>query len=156
MIKESRASSFVSHWQGSLQQQQAGTCKLHYIDVCVTYVFNHYRHCQHPHFILMSCVVDNIIKIWRLYPYAQESLAPLMSFYCAHTPIHMTVLRSKLAVAFQEPTSATYSIVMYNLSGKGSIFLCISASGQLAHNLKNSGVREKVWGKLHYRADKNI
>ena len=61
---------------------------------------------------------DNIIKVWRLYPYAQESLAPLMSFYCAHTPIHMTVLRDKLAVAFQEHASATYTVVMYNLKGK--------------------------------------
>ena len=63
-------------------------------------------------------VADNIIKVWRLYPYAQESLAPLLSFYCAHTPLYMTVLRDKLAVAFQEHTTATYSIVMYNLQTK--------------------------------------
>ena len=41
-----------------------------------------------------------------------------MAFYCAHTPIYMTVLRHKLAVAFQEHTSATYSVVMYNVRGK--------------------------------------
>ena len=64
---------------------------------------------------------DNIIKVWRLYPYAQESLAPLMSFYCAHTPVYMTVLRHKLGVAFQEPASATYSVVMYNIRGKSEL-----------------------------------
>ena len=63
-------------------------------------------------------VADNIIKIWRLYPYAQESLAPLMSFYCAHTPVNMTVMKGKLAVAFQEHKTATYSVVMYNLDKK--------------------------------------
>ena len=67
---------------------------------------------------LVSAGLDNIIKVWRLYPYAQESLAPLLSFYCAHTPIQMTVMKSKLMVAFQEHISATYSIVMYNLQEK--------------------------------------
>ncbi|XP_074656785.1 WD repeat-containing protein 97-like [Tubulanus polymorphus] len=67
---------------------------------------------------LISAGKDNIIKIWRLYPYAQEALAPLMSFFCAHTPIQMTVLKEKLLVAFQEHSSATYSVVMYNLNTK--------------------------------------
>ena len=67
---------------------------------------------------LVSAGLDNIIKVWRLYPYAVESLAPLTSFYCAYTPIHMTVMKSKLIVAFQEHVSATYSIVMYNLKEK--------------------------------------
>jgi len=60
-----------------------------------------------------------VIKIWRLFPYAQESLAPLMSFYCAHLPIYMSVMKKKLAVAFQEHITATYSVVLYNISDKG-------------------------------------
>lgn len=65
-------------------------------------------------FVIFHCL-DNIIKIWRLYPYAQESLAPLTSLYCAHTPVFMSIMRNKLNVAFQEHTNATYSVVMYNL-----------------------------------------
>ncbi|ELT93743.1 hypothetical protein CAPTEDRAFT_227356 [Capitella teleta] len=64
---------------------------------------------------------DNIIKIWRLYPYAQESLALLMSFYCAHTPLHMSILKNNLAVAFQEHSSATYSVVMYNMNTRNRL-----------------------------------
>ncbi|CAH1779292.1 unnamed protein product [Owenia fusiformis] len=67
---------------------------------------------------LISAGKDNIIKVWRLYPYAEEALAPLMSFYCAHTPIHMTIMKTKLFVAFQEHATATYSVVLYNLTNK--------------------------------------
>ncbi|XP_022106675.1 WD repeat-containing protein 97-like isoform X2 [Acanthaster planci] len=61
---------------------------------------------------------DNVIKVWRVFPFAEESLAPLMSFYCAHTPLHMSVMRTTLCVAFQDESSATYSIVHYNLQNK--------------------------------------
>ena len=61
---------------------------------------------------------DNVIKVWRVFPFAEEALAPLMSFYCAHTPLHMTVMKTILCVAFQDPSSATYSIVHYNLNNK--------------------------------------
>ncbi|ESO96594.1 hypothetical protein LOTGIDRAFT_239301 [Lottia gigantea] len=67
---------------------------------------------------LISAGMDNVIKIWRLYPFAEEALAPLMSFYCAHTPAHMTTLRNSLCVAFQDPTTATFSTVLYNLNDK--------------------------------------
>lgn len=67
---------------------------------------------------VFNSVTDNVIKIWRVFPFAEEALAPLMSFYCAHTPLHMTVMRTVLCVAFQDPSSATYSIVHYNLNNK--------------------------------------
>ncbi|CAD5122796.1 DgyrCDS11202 [Dimorphilus gyrociliatus] len=67
---------------------------------------------------VISAGLDNIIKVWRVFPYSMESLAPLISFYCAHTPVHMSVMRGKLSVAFQEHASATYSIVLYNLQDK--------------------------------------
>lgn len=66
----------------------------------------------------MQPVADNIIKVWRLYPYCQEALAPLMSFYCGHTPVHMSVMRTRLAVAFQEHSVATYTTVIYDLTDK--------------------------------------
>ena len=60
-------------------------------------------------------ILDNVIKVWRVYPFVQEALAPLMSFFCAHLPLHMTMIKTHLCVAFQDHATATYSIVMYNL-----------------------------------------
>ena len=60
-------------------------------------------------------ISDNVIKVWRVYPFVQEALAPLMSFFCAHLPLHMTMIKTHLCVAFQDHATATYSIVMYNL-----------------------------------------
>ncbi|XP_064610519.1 uncharacterized protein LOC135474835 [Liolophura sinensis] len=67
---------------------------------------------------LISAGMDNIIKVWRLYPFAEEALAPLMSFYCGHTPSHMVMMKSALCVAFHDHSSATYSVVLYNLITK--------------------------------------
>ncbi|XP_071957525.1 WD repeat-containing protein 97-like isoform X2 [Antedon mediterranea] len=67
---------------------------------------------------LISAGLDNVIKVWRVFPFAEEALAPLMSFYCAHLPHHMTVMKSTLCVAFQDNSSATYSVVHYNLNNK--------------------------------------
>ncbi|KAK3741975.1 hypothetical protein RRG08_024721 [Elysia crispata] len=67
---------------------------------------------------LISAGMDNIIKVWRLYPFAQEALAPLMSFYCAHTPSFMTTIKSSMGVAFQDPSTATFSVVLYSLPDK--------------------------------------
>ncbi|GFN75135.1 WD repeat-containing protein kiaa1875-like isoform x3 [Plakobranchus ocellatus] len=67
---------------------------------------------------LVSAGMDNIIKVWRLYPFAQEALAPLMSFYCAHTPSFMTTIKSSMGVAFQDPSTATFSVVLYSLPEK--------------------------------------
>ncbi|XP_048253419.1 WD repeat-containing protein 97-like isoform X2 [Haliotis rufescens] len=67
---------------------------------------------------VISAGMDNVIKVWRLYPFAEEALTPLMSFYCAHTPSFMTTIKTRLCVAFQDPSSATFSTVLYNLKDK--------------------------------------
>ncbi|XP_067652672.1 WD repeat-containing protein 97-like isoform X2 [Haliotis asinina] len=67
---------------------------------------------------VISAGMDNVIKVWRLYPFAQEALTPLMSFYCAHTPSFMTTIKTRLCVAFQDPSTATFSTVLYNLKDK--------------------------------------
>ena len=74
---------------------------------------------------LLMYLTDNIIKVWRLYPFAQEALAPLMSFYCAHTPSFMTTIKSSLGVAFQDPGTATFSVVLYSLPDKSRSFLLL-------------------------------
>lgn len=64
---------------------------------------------------------DNVIKVWRVYPFVQEALAPLMSFFCAHLPLHMTMIKTNLCVAFQDHATATYSVVMYNLRDRSKL-----------------------------------
>nr|XP_026692602.1 WD repeat-containing protein 97-like isoform X1 [Ciona intestinalis] len=67
---------------------------------------------------VISAGRDNIVKVWKMFPNANEPLSLMMSFYCAHTPCHMTIAASKLTVAFQQLATATYTIVMYDLDTK--------------------------------------
>ncbi|UJR35912.1 hypothetical protein I4U23_028653 [Adineta vaga] len=64
---------------------------------------------------LISCGVDLIIRIWRVFPYAMESLVVTRSIFCAIPPIHLTILRNSLAVAFRDETTITHSLMLYNL-----------------------------------------
>ncbi|OAF65056.1 hypothetical protein A3Q56_07233, partial [Intoshia linei] len=75
---------------------------------------------------LISAGLDNIIKVWRLYPYAEESLSPMTAFYCSHTPLYMSILRERLIVAIKHPPSARYTICMYTLDTKDRINHSIS------------------------------
>lgn len=72
--------------------------------------------------LVISAGKDNFIKVWRLYPFAQEALAPLMEpLFCAQTPIHMTMLKTNLCVALQQETTATYCVVIYNLKDRKTL-----------------------------------
>ncbi|XP_014774787.1 uncharacterized protein LOC106872345 isoform X2 [Octopus bimaculoides] len=64
---------------------------------------------------LISSGRDLVIKIWRFYAFAADCLIPLMSFYCSHTPIHMTVVQNFLVVAFKDYTMLNFSLVSYDL-----------------------------------------
>ena len=67
------------------------------------------------------CVADKVIRIWRVYAFAHETLSPLASFYCMQTPILMTVAKHRLTIALQDHSTATYSIVLYRLNTKGIV-----------------------------------
>ena len=91
-------------------------------------------------------IVDNFIKVWRLYPFAQEALAPLMEpLFCAQTPIHMTMLKTNLCVALQQETTATYCVVIYNLKdrSKSSIIsiLVLTVISQYSWNTLKSLIK---------------
>ncbi|XP_054840358.1 WD repeat-containing protein 97 [Eublepharis macularius] len=64
---------------------------------------------------IISAGTDLTVKMWRVFPYAEESLVPLLCFSCAVPAWHMCCLGETLAVAFQDPETVTYSIVYYNL-----------------------------------------
>ncbi|XP_026502623.1 WD repeat-containing protein 97, partial [Terrapene carolina triunguis] len=58
---------------------------------------------------------DRTVKVWRIFPYIDECLTLLRSFSCQHPVLHMCPLGSTLGTAIQDPESATYSIVQYDL-----------------------------------------
>ncbi|XP_074980955.1 WD repeat-containing protein 97 isoform X2 [Caretta caretta] len=66
-----------------------------------------------------SCIIsaggDCTVKVWRIFPYIDECLTLLLSFSCQHPVLHMCPLGSKLGTAIQDPETATYSIVQYDL-----------------------------------------
>lgn len=71
--------------------------------------------------------LDLIIRIWRVYPYAMESLAVVRTIFCALSPVHLAVVRNSLAVAFREDSTLTHSLMIYNLENNGeSIFARIT------------------------------
>lgn len=53
--------------------------------------------------------------MWRLFPYSEECLTPLLCFSCVTPALHMCSLDETLAVAFQDRETVTYRIVYYNL-----------------------------------------
>ncbi|XP_067872194.1 WD repeat-containing protein 97 isoform X2 [Heterodontus francisci] len=64
---------------------------------------------------LLSSGEDNTIKVWRVFPYAQESLSLLMNFYSAHCSTHLCVLKTMFVVALQNPMCAVHTIVLCDL-----------------------------------------
>ncbi|XP_067323305.1 WD repeat-containing protein 97 [Anolis sagrei] len=66
-----------------------------------------------------TCVIsagnDRTVKMWRLFPYTEECLVPLLSFSCGAPATHMCSFGPTLAVAFQDPQTVTHRIVYYNL-----------------------------------------
>ena len=73
----------------------------------------------------MFFVADHAIKIWRLFPFAEEALAPLMTLYCHETPRRLTVAHHKLCAAFHEPATASYNIVVFKTTQKSKCFIQI-------------------------------
>ncbi|KAM4029639.1 WD repeat-containing protein 97 isoform 1-T1 [Anomaloglossus baeobatrachus] len=65
---------------------------------------------------IISAGSDLTVKVWRLYPYSEESLSLCMTFYCAQSVRRMCYLQSQLFVAFHDDSSATYTIVQYCLT----------------------------------------
>ncbi|XP_078249229.1 WD repeat-containing protein 97 [Pogona vitticeps] len=64
---------------------------------------------------VISAGADLTVKMWRLFPYAEECLVPLLCFSCNSPATHMCSLGETLAVAFQDPETITHRIVYYSL-----------------------------------------
>ncbi|XP_035392583.1 WD repeat-containing protein 97 [Electrophorus electricus] len=64
---------------------------------------------------LLTTGEDDSVLVWRVFPYAQECVSLQASVFCAHTPVCEALLDSVLAICMQQPHSATYCLVQYNL-----------------------------------------
>lgn len=55
------------------------------------------------------------VKMWRVFPYAEESLSLLRTFSCCHPAAALCALGKRVTVAFEDPDSATYGLVQFGL-----------------------------------------
>ena len=59
--------------------------------------------------------------VWRVFPYAQDCLCLHLNLFCIQYPLHLALLGPLLALAFELPDSATYSLVQFNLPNKSRL-----------------------------------
>ncbi|KAI5929504.1 WD repeat-containing protein 97 [Manis javanica] len=58
---------------------------------------------------------DLTVKMWCVFPYAEESLSLLRTFSCCHPAMALCALGKRVTVGFEDPDSATYGLVQYGL-----------------------------------------
>uniref|UniRef100_A0A8C5V7D5 WD repeat domain 97 n=1 Tax=Microcebus murinus TaxID=30608 RepID=A0A8C5V7D5_MICMU len=64
---------------------------------------------------IVSSGGDLTVKMWRVFPYAEESLSLLRTFSCSHPIVTLCVLGKRVTVGFENPDSATYGLVQFDL-----------------------------------------
>lgn len=84
---------------------------------CYNFLFLYFA-CAPRILSICNLFSDHTIKIWRLFPFAEEALAPLMTLYCHETPRLLSVAHHKLCAAFHEPATASYNIVVFKTTQK--------------------------------------
>ncbi|KAG9274716.1 WD repeat-containing protein 97 [Astyanax mexicanus] len=65
---------------------------------------------------ILTAGEDRSVLVWRVFPHAQECVSLQVSVFCAHTPVCVAMLDSLLTICLQQPQSATYSLVQYDLN----------------------------------------
>uniref|UniRef100_A0A5F9DDI3 Uncharacterized protein n=1 Tax=Oryctolagus cuniculus TaxID=9986 RepID=A0A5F9DDI3_RABIT len=61
---------------------------------------------------------DLTVKMWRVFPYAEESLSLLRTFSCCHPGAWLCALGRRVTVGFEAPESATYGLVQFGLGSE--------------------------------------
>ncbi|XP_072806083.1 WD repeat-containing protein 97 isoform X2 [Vicugna pacos] len=64
---------------------------------------------------IVSSGGDLTVKMWRVFPYAEESLSLLRTFSCCHPAVVLCALGKHVTVGFEDPHSATYGLVQFGL-----------------------------------------
>ncbi|XP_051827283.1 WD repeat-containing protein 97 isoform X2 [Antechinus flavipes] len=66
---------------------------------------------------LVTAGTDKTVKMWQVFPYAEDSLTLLRTFFCYQSTVAVCPLGCRVTVAFEDPCSATYSLVQYGTAG---------------------------------------
>uniref|UniRef100_A0A8C6BV28 WD repeat domain 97 n=1 Tax=Monodon monoceros TaxID=40151 RepID=A0A8C6BV28_MONMO len=64
---------------------------------------------------IVSSGGDLTVKMWRVFPYAEESLSLLRTFSCCHPALVLCALGNRITVGFEDLNSATYGLVQFGL-----------------------------------------
>lgn len=56
-----------------------------------------------------------MVKVWRVFPYAEESLSLLCTFRSYHPAVALCILGRTIAVGFENLDSATFGLVHFSL-----------------------------------------
>uniref|UniRef100_A0A8C9KX22 WD repeat domain 97 n=1 Tax=Phocoena sinus TaxID=42100 RepID=A0A8C9KX22_PHOSS len=64
---------------------------------------------------IVSSGGDLTVKMWRVFPYAKESLSLLRTFSCCHPALVLCALGNRITVGFEDLNSATYGLVQFGL-----------------------------------------
>ncbi|XP_066120990.1 WD repeat-containing protein 97 [Saccopteryx bilineata] len=67
---------------------------------------------------IVSSGGDLTVKMWRVFPYAEESLSLLRTFSCCHPAPVLCALGKWVTVGFEDADSATYGLVQFNLNSR--------------------------------------
>ena len=80
---------------------------------------------QQTHFDIHIClyvsdfpfILDHTIRIWRVFPFTADALAPLMFIVNSEPATHLLFSNRRLCVALQDVSTATYNITMFKTMG---------------------------------------
>nr|XP_054972048.1 WD repeat-containing protein 97 isoform X5 [Pan paniscus] len=64
---------------------------------------------------IVSSGGDLTVKMWRVFPYAEESLSLLRTFSCCYPAVALCALGRRVTAGFEDPDSATYGLVQFGL-----------------------------------------
>ncbi|KAL2085588.1 hypothetical protein ACEWY4_018908 [Coilia grayii] len=67
---------------------------------------------------LLTTGKDKSVLVWRVFLYAEECLSLHMSVFCGQPPLHLALMGPLLAITFQEPENATYSLAYYHMDNR--------------------------------------
>ncbi|XP_065064504.1 WD repeat-containing protein 97-like isoform X2 [Rhopilema esculentum] len=62
---------------------------------------------------IASCSSDKTIRIWRVFPFAEDALAPMMFILNNEPATHLVYSKHRLCVVLQDPSTATFNVTMF-------------------------------------------
>ena len=64
-----------------------------------------------------------MLRVWKLSPFVQDVISPLLSFYCAYPTTHVSLVADKFLSVFQNVSTVTYTVAAFSVSAKSMAFV---------------------------------